>query len=139
MIAPPVATANIGEICKIAAQLFFILVSDRHTPGTIISSDSRIGDVVGKIIVFAHDGGSVMPQGDDACAGQRCNINQYVRFEAACIGQCIAQDQTALGISIKNLNGFSRHAGDDIARDALPSRLAGSHNLGQQHLIYGQL
>lgn len=74
--------ANIREIGKIAPQLGFIFFSHRHRPATVISRNTAVANFGLQIVVVAHNGCAMMTQCDDTGAGECCDVNDRVRFEA---------------------------------------------------------
>ena len=84
--------------------------------GSIADNDSGGSYGVSKGVMFAHDSSTVMTERDDAGAGEGCDVNQNIRFEAARVRQCVAKNQSSFRIGIQNFDGLARHATDNIAR-----------------------
>ena len=58
----------------------------------------------------------MMPERDDTRARECGDVHHDRRLEALRIGERIAQDEPAFGVSVENLDRLARHAGDHVAR-----------------------
>ena len=50
--------------------------------------------------VVAQNGGGMVSQGDDAGAGQGCQVDDHPGIEPLGIGEGVSQDQAAFGVGI---------------------------------------
>ena len=72
-----------------------------------------------------------MPEGDDAGASERGDVDHGLRLEALRIGQRVAQDQPALGVGVQDLDRLPGKRGDHVA---WPAGVAARHVLaGRRH------
>mgnify|MGYP003309638075 CR=1 FL=1 len=94
--------------------MFLILIPDGHSPGPVPGSFSTGKQFISKIIIGREQSCCRMTKGHNTGTRQGGDIDDRGRFISLGIGQGIAKDKPALGVSIKNLNGFSCHAGHDI-------------------------
>jgi hypothetical protein len=71
----------------------------------------------GQFRVFGEDTGNLLTQGDDAGAGEGCQIDQGVRlilFDRP--GHGVDENQPPFGVGVADFNGLARIGTDDIPR-----------------------
>ena len=57
----------------------------------------------------------MVTQCDNTGAGQGGNIDNHVRVKLLHVGQCIAEDEPALGVGIQHFDSLPAHAGYHVA------------------------
>ena len=72
--------------------------------------------LVGQVVVLAHQAGGLVAEGDHAGTGQGGDVDKRGRLEALRVGQCVAQDQAAFGVGVAHFDGLARHRGDHVGR-----------------------
>ena len=84
-------------------------------PGAVVCGFAGEEQILRERLIVREQPAHDVPERDHARAGQRCDVDHRLRFEALGIGQCIAQDQPSLGVGVEDFHGLSRHAGNDVA------------------------
>ena len=79
-----------------------------------------------------------MPQGDDARAGQRGDVDHRLRVEAARVVQSVAQNEPPLGIGVENFHRLSGGAGGDVPRLDRPAARHVLHRPDQSDQVQRQ-
>ncbi len=106
---------DVGDVGEWAVELLLILIEQRQLPGTVIGLFARVEQLIDQRVVVAQQAGGMTAQCNNAGAGQGCDIDDRLRFEALGVGQCIAQHQTAFGVGVEDFDGLAAHGRDDVA------------------------
>ena len=55
-MAPPSRPAGVREVREVALELLVVFLGDRHVPGAILGALTGRRDLIGELVVVAHDG-----------------------------------------------------------------------------------
>ena len=108
------APAHVGHIGKVGIELLLVVVPQGHPPDAIGGGLSGGDDLFGEMIILGEKPRRVLAQCNHAGAGQGGQIDHQLRVEALAVGECVAEDESAFGIRIEDLDGLARHAGHDV-------------------------
>ena len=107
--------ADVRHVGEVRAQLLLVVLPERHLPDAVPSVVGGCTQLVGELLVVGEESRRDVPQGDDARAGQRGDVDHELGLVALDISERIAQDQPALGVGVEDLDGLAGERGDDVA------------------------
>ena len=121
---------HIAHVGEVALQCLVVFLVQRHPPAGVERALCRGLELRRHRVVGGEQAGMVMTKGDHAGTGQRGHVDDDGRLEAFGVGQCVAQDQPALGIGVEDLDRLPRQARHHVARlDGAAAR----HVLARRH------
>ena len=110
------SATDVGHVGKRRLQLLLIVLLERHAPGGVEASLARIDEGLGERIVCTEEARVHGTECNHAGAGECGDVHHGRRLELLVdIGEGIAEDETAFGIGVENLDGLARHRLHDIA------------------------
>src|SRR5690606_9969295 len=100
------AAADVLDIGEIAVQLGLIVVPDGQAPGPVVGLLARLQQAFGQLVVVGHETAGVVPQGNDAGAGESGDVDYRSRVEPFRVGEGIAQHQAAFGVGVEDFDSL---------------------------------
>ena len=107
-------SADVGHVGKVAAQLFLIIVPQRHAPHPVVRRIAGLDHFVGEGIFIRVHAGCNRAKRDDTSAGQRGDVDHGARLITLRVGEGVAQNQPTFGIGVENFNGLAGHTFNDV-------------------------
>ena len=99
------AAAGVHHVGDLALQLIAVLVEERHRPHAIAGAVGRRGAPARPTQSGVPNSPLViLPERDDAGAGERRDVHQMRRAELPRVPERVAEDQPALGVGVDHLD-----------------------------------
>src|SRR3954453_469187 len=100
----------------------------RPRPREVADRDAGVDDRVAPLVVAAEDAGEEVSHTGPHRARQRREVDELRRAQAPRVPEGVGQDQAALGVGVRDLDGQPRGGLDDVRR---PDRVGPDHVLAR--------
>mmetsp|Transcript_34336 Transcript_34336/g.80354 ORF Transcript_34336/g.80354 Transcript_34336/m.80354 type:complete len:290 (+) Transcript_34336:255-1124(+) len=111
---PAPSATSVQSVCQLALQLVYVAVLQRHAPDLLTRGLRRGRHAVSKLVVVAPHAGNLLAQRHHAGAGKRGDVNDLLHSLILAVQHGVGERQTALSISVVDLDSGAVHAGDDV-------------------------
>ena len=102
------------QIAVFACDQLGVLLVQRQAPDDLARARAGRGDVLGEIVVVAHQPRVGRAERDDHRAGERGQVDDPLGAERDGVAQAVGQHEAALGVGVVDLDRLPVRRGDDV-------------------------
>ena len=124
-----VAAADVLEVGDLRLELLAVLGGQRERPHRFAGAVGGGADLVGPVVVVAHESGDLVAQRDHARAGEGREVDHRARLLVRREREGVGEDEATLGVGVEHLD---RLAVADLQHVARTDGVAARHVLDQR-------